>query len=130
MSSPNLTQPAVPPPSTVPPSPPQTASGSGVRRYHTISAHGRSARGPSRTTISEESGDVPAGVEDEYLNPEEEWIAPSAGAIGDKNASLHRQASLPTKYHTNKSVFFTLISHIRSQHRNITYLHHRLSVQV
>lgn len=104
MSSPKPTQPAVPTSPSVPPSPPQTASGSGVRRYHTISTHGRSARNASRTMISEESGDLSStGLEDEYLHPEEEWVAP-VGAVGEKNASLHRQTSLPTKYHTTKSM--------------------------
>ncbi|KAF8517600.1 YTH-domain-containing protein [Hysterangium stoloniferum] len=97
MSSPSLPHPISPPP--VPPSPPPNASGAGgVRRYHTISTHGRSGRGASRVPISEENGESTVAQEDEYVVPSGEWVAPGVGAVGEKNTSLHRQASLPTKY--------------------------------
>jgi len=98
-----------PAPSPSPPLVEATTSGAGgVRRYHTISAHGRSGRNAPRP-ISEESSDHPAAPEDEYINPGEEWVAPGVGAVGEKNASLHRQASLPTKYHSHRGTSFSSI---------------------
>ena len=98
-------------PDPVPPSPPLQSNlgAGGVRRYHTISAHGRSARNTSRP-ISEETSDHPVAPEDEYINPGEEWVAPGVGAVGEKNTNLHRQASLPTRYHGQRgaSSFFML----------------------
>lgn len=106
MSSPKPSpqHPISPPP--LPPSPPQGNSASGgVRRYHTISAHTRPVRSGSRAPISEESGEWTGAQEDEYVAPGEEWVAPGVGAVGEKNASLHRQASLPTRYNTHKGGF-------------------------
>jgi len=87
-----MTSPAPPPhnnPMTSPappPSPPPvqtTAGAGGVRRYHTISAHGRSTRSTSRT-ISEENLEQSGLNEDEYIVPGEEWVAPGVGAVGEK----------------------------------------------
>ncbi|KAF5349468.1 hypothetical protein D9757_012438 [Collybiopsis confluens] len=70
-------------------------SASGVRRHHTITAASRSARGSAKDTISEESQNPEHWTDDEVVG--EEW-AGGLGAVGEKS-SLHRQASLPTKYH-------------------------------
>jgi hypothetical protein len=68
-------------------------SGTGVRRHHTISASSRPLRDTARGTIAEEGT---LSNEDEVVD--EEWVG-SVGAVGEKNASLHRQASLPTARH-------------------------------
>jgi hypothetical protein len=68
-------------------------SGTGVRRHHTISASSRPLRDTARGTIAEEGA---LSNEDEVVD--EEWVG-SVGAVGEKNASLHRQASLPTARH-------------------------------
>ncbi|KAJ1309172.1 hypothetical protein OPQ81_004843 [Rhizoctonia solani] len=77
----------------IPTSPNDTVSplGASVRRVHTISSSMRGRRPP----VSEEYHEY----YDEDDRADESWnIAP--GAIGDgKGALLHRQASLPTKYH-------------------------------
>ncbi|KAG6837259.1 hypothetical protein H0H93_012264 [Arthromyces matolae] len=81
-----------PPPPPVPASPPNTG---GVRRHHTISASSRAARGALRDSISEEVQDLGLGYDDEVVD--EDWVG-GVGAVGEKS-SLHRQSSLPTKYH-------------------------------
>lgn len=111
MSSPKSVpqHPISPPP--VPPSPPQSNSASGgVRRYHTISAHSRPVRNETRVPISEESSEWSGVQEDEYIPPGEEWVAPGVGAVGEKNPSLHRQASLPTRYNAHKGIFVLAIT--------------------
>ncbi|KAJ7633057.1 YT521-B-like domain-containing protein [Roridomyces roridus] len=78
-------------PSQLPPVPGSPPNSSGVRRHHTISASSRTARAAA---ISEEAD----WNEDEVVG--DDWVNdPSAvGAVGEKS-SLHRQSSLPTRYH-------------------------------
>ncbi|KAJ4475722.1 YTH-domain-containing protein [Lentinula aciculospora] len=73
-------------------SPPSTG---GVRRHHTISAASRTARASAKDTISEETQNPELWNDDEVVG--EDWVG-GVGAVGEKS-SLHRQASLPTKYH-------------------------------
>ncbi|KAF8629991.1 hypothetical protein AX15_003162 [Amanita polypyramis BW_CC] len=80
----------------LPPIPPSSPTiGGTVRRHHTISASSRSARASARESISEEVADQPFSNEDEPVD--EDWVG-GVGAVGEKT-SLHRQSSLPTKYH-------------------------------
>lgn len=84
-----------------PTSPNDTVSplGASVRRVHTISSSSRAVRAAHRAPISEETQEY----YDEDDRAEEPWNA-GPGAIGDgKGALLHRQASLPTKYHRGRS---------------------------
>ena len=82
-----LVQPGTPPPES-PESPPSGA----VRRHHTITAASRAARASSRV-IAEETAQT--WNDDEVVD--DDWVG-GVGAVGEKNAALHRQASLPTKY--------------------------------
>ncbi|KAJ7080346.1 YT521-B-like domain-containing protein [Mycena belliarum] len=75
---------------SVPGSPP---SSGGVRRHHTISASSRTTRAGG--AISEETAVEGAWNEDEVVG--EDWVG-GVGAVGEKS-SLHRQSSLPTRYH-------------------------------
>jgi hypothetical protein len=84
-----------PPPPPVPPSPPNSG---GVRRHHTISASSRTARASAKDAISEESQEQVSWNEDEVVD--EDWVG-GVGAVGEKT-SLHRQSSLPTRYHRGK----------------------------
>ncbi|ESK91372.1 yth domain family protein 1-like [Moniliophthora roreri MCA 2997] len=77
----------------VPPDSPPGAGG--VRRHHTITSTYRSARTAAREAISEESQNQELWNDDEVVG--EDWVGP-VGAVGEKS-SLHRQSSLPTKYH-------------------------------
>ncbi|KAL0946572.1 hypothetical protein HGRIS_012775 [Hohenbuehelia grisea] len=87
-------QPGGPPLPPVPASPP---SSGGVRRHHTITAASRSARAGVREIISEENPQDGSWNDDEVLD--QDWTVQHAlGAVGEKS-SLHRQASLPTRYH-------------------------------
>ncbi|KAF7311252.1 YTH domain-containing protein [Mycena kentingensis (nom. inval.)] len=77
---------------TVPGSPPNSG---GVRRHHTISASSRTAR---TSIISEETAAAEQEAhwhEDEVVG--DDWVG-GVGAVGEKSG-LHRQASLPTRYH-------------------------------
>lgn len=88
-----------PPP--IPPSQPAAP----VRRHHTISASSRSARAANRSVISEETQDWDE-AEDEYLG--DSWSGSNIGAVGE-GKSLHRQASLPSRY--NRGVCFSFFPH-------------------
>ncbi|KAF8077741.1 YT521-B-like domain-containing protein [Lyophyllum atratum] len=81
-----------PPPPPVPASPPNSG---GVRRHHTISSSSRAARNAAREAISEETQDQTLWNDDEPVD--EDWVG-GVGAVGEKS-SLHRQSSLPTRYH-------------------------------
>ncbi len=84
--------------SNQPVSPSPDSPTTGVRRHHTISAHSRSARAAAKDVISEETQEQQQqGIwnDDEVVG--EEWVG-GVGAVGEKT-SLHRQASLPTRYH-------------------------------
>lgn len=81
-----------PPPPPVPASPPNSG---GVRRHHTISASSRGTRGAVRDSISEEVQDQGPWNDDDVVD--QDWVG-GVGAVGEKT-SLHRQSSLPTRYH-------------------------------
>lgn len=82
---------------------PDSPTTSSVRRHHTISAHSRSARASAKDVISEETQEQQQGIwnDDEVVG--EDWVG-GVGAVGEKT-SLHRQASLPTRYHRGSSIF-------------------------
>ena len=92
--------PVSPPP--VPNPPPST---SGVRRVHTISAASRAARTQSRIALSEDAEQ--AWGEDDVVD--QDWEG-GIGAVGEKNSSLHRQASLPARYNRGRYQFFLYFS--------------------
>lgn len=99
-------QPPIPP---VPASPPPSG---GVRRHHTISASSRTARAGAREEISEEGQEW---NDDEVVD--QDWVG-GVGAVGEKT-SLHRQSSLPTRYHRgayHSLLLFPLFSLILSLH--------------
>ncbi|KAJ7735272.1 YT521-B-like domain-containing protein [Mycena maculata] len=79
-------------PTQLPPVPGSPPNSSGVRRHHTISASSRTARAAA---ISEETTQDQPWNEDEVVG--EDWVG-GVGAVGEKS-SLHRQSSLPTRYH-------------------------------
>ncbi|KAI0703550.1 YT521-B-like domain-containing protein [Cytidiella melzeri] len=80
-------------------SPPPVSGGnaSTVRRHHTISASSRTARPTSKIQVSEIDDDEheQGWGQDDVVD--QDWRG-GIGAVGEKS-SLHRQASLPTKYH-------------------------------
>lgn len=84
-----------PPPPAPPSPPPSTSGGGGVRRHHTISASSRAARAGAREAISEETQEQQLWNDDEVVD--QDWVG-GVGAVGEKS-SLHRQSSLPTRYH-------------------------------
>jgi YTH domain-containing family protein len=93
--------PASPPPGVV-------GNASTVRRHHTISASSRTARPASKIQVSDiddREHEQDWGQDDVV---DQEWRG-GIGAVGEKS-SLHRQASLPTKYHRGNSNF-TRIKH-------------------
>ncbi|KAI0707766.1 YT521-B-like domain-containing protein [Earliella scabrosa] len=79
-----------------PPVPPSNTNTSGVRRHHTISASSRAARPTSKIV-----GELDDPQTEQLWNDDEvvdqDWVG-GIGAVGEKS-SLHRQASLPTRYH-------------------------------
>lgn len=86
-------------------SPPLDAAGAsagGVRRHHTISASSRAARPTSKIAL--DNLDDPQAEQlwndDELVD--QDWVG-GIGAVGEKS-SLHRQASLPTRYHRGKYI--------------------------
>ncbi|KAG6844139.1 hypothetical protein H0H87_009526 [Tephrocybe sp. NHM501043] len=81
-----------PTPPPVPASPPNSG---GVRRHHTISASSRTTRANTRDPISEETHEESSWNDDEVVD--QDWVG-GVGAVGEKT-SLHRQSSLPTRYH-------------------------------
>lgn len=83
-----MSQPPISPP-PIPHSPDPT-TGSTVRRSHTISSSSR--RTNSRTTDHSEADEW-----NEHDTVGEDWVG-GVGTIGENNSSLHRQASLPSKY--------------------------------
>ncbi|EJD02228.1 YTH-domain-containing protein [Fomitiporia mediterranea MF3/22] len=82
-------------PVSPPPIPPSSPPAAGVRRVHTISAASRAARAGSRLLPSEEVQQHQVWNDDEVVD--QDWVG-GIGAIGEKNAGLHRQSSLPTRY--------------------------------
>ncbi|KAK7038148.1 YTH domain-containing protein [Favolaschia claudopus] len=77
----------------VPGSPTSPTNTTGVRRHHTISASSRTARAAAHS-ISEET---PQDWNNEDEVVDEDWVG-GVGAVGEKSG-LHRQSSLPTRYH-------------------------------
>ncbi|EMD38199.1 hypothetical protein CERSUDRAFT_64463 [Gelatoporia subvermispora B] len=80
-----------------PPVAASAANSGGVRRHHTISASSRTTRPTSKIQVSE-LDDPQAQAEiwdDEPVD--QDWVG-GLGVVGEKS-SLHRQASLPTRYH-------------------------------
>ena len=92
MSSTSVNHPLPPIPSS-----PTSTSGT-VRRHHTISASSRKARANSKDAISEETQEQVGCNDDEVVD--QDWVG-GVGAVGEKS-SLHRQSSLPTRYHRGK----------------------------
>ncbi|KAF9014038.1 YT521-B-like domain-containing protein [Cyathus striatus] len=87
-----MSNPPIPiPVPSMPPSPPSSNS---VRRHHTITAASRTARA-AKDIISEESAEQALSNDDEFVG--QDWVG-TVGPVGEKS-SLHRQSSLPTKYH-------------------------------
>ena len=72
-----------------------------VRRHHTITATSRSARTAARAPISEEAQEQQTWDDEEVVDPER---VRSVGAVGEKGSSLHRQASLPSRYNRGTSL--------------------------
>ena len=72
------------------------STGGGVRRHHTISASSRLARPNSKIVadLDDSQAEQPWN-DDEVVG--QDWVG-GIGAVGEKS-SLHRQASLPTRYH-------------------------------
>lgn len=106
--SPSLIMSAPPPhPISPPPGPVGSETQSStVRRHHTITAASRSARAAARAPISEESQEQQTWVGgEEVVDPER---VRSVGAVGEKGgSSLHRQASLPSRYNRGTSLDVT-----------------------
>lgn len=98
-----MSNPSNPP---LPPDPSSPPSSGGVRRHHTISASSRSARTAPKDTISEESQNQELWNEDEVVG--DDWVG-GVGAVGEKT-SLHRQSSLPTRYHRGKFQSYSKIA--------------------
>ena len=101
----------------LPPTPPSPPSG-GVRRHHTISSSTRPARANSKEVISEETLEQQGWPEDEYVD--QDWIG-GVGAVGEKT-SLHRQSSLPTRYHRGASPSFSFgspLAHLIASHSQV-----------
>ncbi|KAI0362506.1 YTH-domain-containing protein [Trametes cingulata] len=85
-------------PISPPPNPANTSNTGGVRRHHTISASSRAARPTSKIALDDNIDDPQAEQlwnDDELVD--QDWVG-GIGAVGEKS-SLHRQASLPTRYH-------------------------------
>ncbi|KAF9564358.1 YTH-domain-containing protein [Agrocybe pediades] len=72
-------------------------SSGAVRRHHTISAHSRSARASAKDVISEETQEQQQAIWNDDEVVDQDWVG-GVGAVGEKT-SLHRQSSLPTRYH-------------------------------
>jgi len=68
-----------------------------VRRHHTITAASRTAHSQAKDIISEETtpSEQTPWNDDDLVD--HDWVG-GVGAVGEKT-SLHRQASLPTRYH-------------------------------
>ncbi|PPQ78169.1 hypothetical protein CVT25_015502 [Psilocybe cyanescens] len=80
----------------IPPDPSSPTTGA-VRRHHTISAHSRSARASAKEVISEETQEQQHAIWNDDEVVDQDWVG-GVGAVGEKT-SLHRQSSLPTRYH-------------------------------
>lgn len=72
----------------------------GVRRHHTISASSRTARPTSKIALGELDDPQTEQLWNDDEPVDQDWVG-GIGPVGEKS-SLHRQASLPTKYHRGK----------------------------
>lgn len=97
-------------PISPPPAPSAAANAGGVRRHHTISSSSRANRPTSKIALSEIDIDDPQAEQlwndDEVVD--QDWVG-GIGAVGEKS-SLHRQASLPTRYHRGKYAPINLLA--------------------
>lgn len=84
----------------LPPDPASSTTGS-VRRHHTISASSRTARAHAKEAISEETHEQQQAIWNDDEVVDQDWVG-GVGAVGEKT-SLHRQSSLPTRYHRGTS---------------------------
>ncbi|KAI0748493.1 YT521-B-like domain-containing protein [Daedaleopsis nitida] len=84
-------------PISPPPVPQSSANTGGVRRHHTISASSRAARPTSKIAIGELDDPQTEQLWNDDEVVDQDWVG-GIGAVGEKS-SLHRQASLPTRYH-------------------------------
>lgn len=84
----------------IPPVPSSPPSSGGVRRHHTITIASRSARNAAKESISEETPDQ-ASIWTDDGPVDQDWVG-NIGVVGEKT-SLHRQASLPTRYNRGSS---------------------------
>ncbi|KAF9448880.1 YTH-domain-containing protein [Macrolepiota fuliginosa MF-IS2] len=80
----------------IPPVPSSPPSSGGVRRHHTITAASRTARNAAKESISEEAAPDQSSIWNDDEPVDHDWVG-GIGAVGEKT-SLHRQASLPTRY--------------------------------
>lgn len=85
----------------IPPVPASPPSSGIVRRHHTITAASRSARNAAKESISEEVTDQ-SSIWNDDEPVDQDWVG-GIGAVGERT-SLHRQASLPTKYNRGASM--------------------------
>ncbi|KAF9526940.1 YT521-B-like domain-containing protein [Crepidotus variabilis] len=106
----------------VPPTPASPTTTGAVRRHHTISAHSRSARAAAKDVISEETSEQQQqqGIWNDDEVVDDDWVG-GVGAVGEKT-SLHRQASLPTRYHRGTA----LICFRTDQQNSYRLLHYTL----
>lgn len=74
-----------------------TNTAAGVRRHHTITAGSRTTRPTSKIQAQEVEDDEQEQGWNQDEVVDQDWRG-GIGAVGEK-ASLHRQASLPTRYH-------------------------------
>ncbi|KAI0647416.1 hypothetical protein C8Q79DRAFT_626181 [Trametes meyenii] len=92
-------------PISPPPDPANSANAGGVRRHHTISASSRTARPNSKIALDNVDNPQAEQLWNDDELVDQDWVG-GIGAVGEKS-SLHRQASLPTRYHRGKSCPFS-----------------------
>lgn len=94
-------------PISPPPVPPSSANAGGVRRHHTISAASRVSRPTSKIDVAELEDPHTEQLWNDDEEVDHDWVG-GIGAVGEKS-SLHRQASLPTRYHRGMSLSFNYL---------------------
>lgn len=82
-------------------SPPPADQSGGVRRHHTIGAASRATRTGSRVISEDDQQQQQGGWPGEDEVVDQDWVG-GVGAVGEKSAALHRQASLPARYGVNR----------------------------
>lgn len=101
-------------PISPPPGSANSANAGGVRRHHTISASSRTARPTSKIALNELDDPQAEQLWNDDEPVDQDWVG-GIGAVGEKS-SLHRQASLPTRYHRGESVL-----HVQSPPSSVPY---------